>query len=457
MSRAVADTTDSAVPVDPPAVRPPAASAVPTATTDKASTKAGNRFAFLDALRGIAAMAVVMQHAAESIWPAYLRFSVEVIRPGEYGVFLFFIVSGFIIPASLEKYGSLVKFWLGRLFRLFPLYWFCIVAALALHYVFDRFYLPESWDHAPRRYAVLNLTMVQRFLDGTPLVIGATWSLAYEMVFYLAMSLLFIAGWHRRSVPLAVTTMCLAGGVGLLLPAALVTGDLGGRGKVAAACLTLLVAVVVASRARSRGHRLTAVGLAAVTVPLALNQPEQVWFALVLFGTMFTGTVMYRMMTGEVRPRVAWSTFGLSLALVLVVLRVGVVPHVEPISGATLTYRAEFLTFAAAYGTFALGLLLRGRVRWPRFLTYLGLISYSLYLVHTLVLYAVPWWPESVGDRVGIANGTLTWVTWVGVTVLVSAATYRFVEKPFQDLGHRLTRRPAASGSVSTAPSPSAR
>src|SRR5439155_10410242 len=46
------------------------------------------RLEFLDALRGIAAMAVALQHGAELLWPGYLRWSVEVFRPGELGVFV---------------------------------------------------------------------------------------------------------------------------------------------------------------------------------------------------------------------------------------------------------------------------------------------------------------------------------------------------------------------------------
>jgi len=34
------------------------------------------RLEFLDALRGIAAMSVAVQHGAELIWPSYLRWSV---------------------------------------------------------------------------------------------------------------------------------------------------------------------------------------------------------------------------------------------------------------------------------------------------------------------------------------------------------------------------------------------
>ena len=48
------------------------------------------------------------------------------INPGNYGVFVFFIISGFIVPASLERKGSVRTFWVSRLFRLYPLYLFAI-------------------------------------------------------------------------------------------------------------------------------------------------------------------------------------------------------------------------------------------------------------------------------------------------------------------------------------------
>ena len=47
---------------------------------------------------------------------------------GKYGVLLFFLVSGYVIPMSLERHGSLRRFWIGRLFRIYPAY----LAAIAL-------------------------------------------------------------------------------------------------------------------------------------------------------------------------------------------------------------------------------------------------------------------------------------------------------------------------------------
>src|SRR5580698_6976754 len=93
----------------------------------------GARLAWLDALRGIGALSVVYAHFGTRVLPAVHAAVYRVFDPGLYGVLVFFLVSGYIVPASLERRGSLRIFWLSRLFRLFPLFVFVIAAALLMH------------------------------------------------------------------------------------------------------------------------------------------------------------------------------------------------------------------------------------------------------------------------------------------------------------------------------------
>lgn len=53
----------------------------------------------------------------------------EWFDPGIFGVVAFFLVSGYIVPASLERRGDVQAFWIGRLFRLYPLCAVVFVAA----------------------------------------------------------------------------------------------------------------------------------------------------------------------------------------------------------------------------------------------------------------------------------------------------------------------------------------
>ena len=92
-----------------------------------------SRLAWLDVLRGVAALAVVFNHSGYFL-PAGVKAAVyQWINPGDYGVFVFFIISGYIVPASLERKGSVRTFWVSRLFRLYPLYLLAVGMALALY------------------------------------------------------------------------------------------------------------------------------------------------------------------------------------------------------------------------------------------------------------------------------------------------------------------------------------
>ena len=89
-------------------------------------TAAAKRLAWLDALRGIAALCVVFDHLSYSVLQPVRASVYHWFDPGQYGVFVFFLVSGYIVPASLERKGSVRGFWVSRVFRLYPLYLFAV-------------------------------------------------------------------------------------------------------------------------------------------------------------------------------------------------------------------------------------------------------------------------------------------------------------------------------------------
>ena len=91
------------------------------------------RLAWLDALRGLAALCVVFDHATDVVLRAAHDLVYRWADPGQYGVFVFFLVSGYIIPASLERKGSIRVFWISRAFRLYPLYALAVAIAVLMH------------------------------------------------------------------------------------------------------------------------------------------------------------------------------------------------------------------------------------------------------------------------------------------------------------------------------------
>ena len=419
--------------LDPSSDRPPAAEFDTAAGTAVAApTSLGLRLEFLDALRGIAAMLVVVEHFAEHLWPAFAVFSLTRFRLGEYGVVLFFLVSGFIIPASLERRGSLSQFWVGRAFRLFPLYWACLAAILVLHFGPDSYrgLAPEYWTRWLHHFA-FNATMMQDFL-GVPLVLGQSWSLAYEMTFYLLVSVLFVAGRHTRSGPIAGVLLVVSALIGGRLPSNMLTTGLSSKRVLfTVACVLVAVAVVGwLTRARGVALQLPALVVTAAVVVMVLNRYETTFQAAFFFGTLFAGTALYRWTTGQL------STRAVVLLGVIVVMSV-VIAQMHDWSPwlagqPQVNYRfhqAEVLTYLSAYATFLLALTYR-HLHFPRVLTYLGTISYSLYLVHAVVLFTLPAMPSAPWRA--LVLGTV-------VSIAASSATYYGIEKPFIALGRRVT------------------
>jgi peptidoglycan/LPS O-acetylase OafA/YrhL len=380
---------------------------------------AQGRLAFLDVLRGLAALSVAFAHVARDTLPGFAAFDAHTLRVGQAGVVVFFLCSGFIIPASLERHGSLRAFWISRFFRLVPLYWAALAAALVLSSV-GLYHLPGRFLDAPVSSTLSNLTMVQAFL-GDPLAIRLSWTLAFEMAFYLMVSGMFLARVHRRSVPLAVLLLSLS------LAAALV--DAGRSGTLSTLAL---VPAAVAGAAVLIGLRPQRIVLAVVVAFLAVpllrsNDLYLPWFSFTLFAAMFTGTVVHRWMQGDLPGEVA----------------AGVLAGAAVVSGLSCRLAAHepsFLpSFLAAYGVFAAGVLLRRR-RFPRALVRLGVISYSLYLVHPLV--------GAMADRTLHASWIVRIPTLVAVlagSVLVALLTHRWIELPAIRLGRRLAA-PYAGG-----------
>ncbi|MGY0502193.1 acyltransferase family protein [Nocardia sp. FBN12] len=411
----------------------------------KARTR-GGRFEFLDALRGIAASAVVIEHCSSELWPAYARFSIGYFDSGVFGVFVFFIASGFIIPASMERGRSLGAFWVGRFFRLYPLFWVCLIAAVFLH-IAGMYGGPPGFLQEPALDLATNATMAHYFIGGSDSqMLVVAWTLAFELAFYAFVSLLFIGGCNRRSVPVALFAIGSIPLAGVLLPVAMLSGgEANLRTRLIVVGVTVVVAAFFAWRAATKRAAAAAVLISAIVVPLVLNQPVPSAYAVTIFATMFVGTVLYRMTAGETSAWLGWGVFGLAVCLIAGLELLG-----SPLlrrTGDALPDVTVNIPVIGAYLVFA-GALLLLRRSFPRPLLFLGRISFSLYLVHGFVINAVPKWPTSL---IGSPAPWLTWCTWIIISIALATLSYNKIEKPALALGHRVMAkmdaraRPAAS------------
>ena len=195
---------------------PPRPAAAPAAGT-------GSRLAWLDVLRGLAALAVVFNHFGYFL-PSGVKTPVyQWINPGDYGVFVFFLISGYIVPASLERKGSVRTFWVSRLFRLYPLYLLAVTIAVALYMAHVGGLRGEDGD--PETSILSQMLMMSNVLAGQN-VPNVVWSLSYEMIFYLLLTALFMARVHRRSSRYALGFAVAAVAIGGVLPQAYFTNNL---------------------------------------------------------------------------------------------------------------------------------------------------------------------------------------------------------------------------------------
>ncbi|MEU4511027.1 acyltransferase family protein [Nonomuraea wenchangensis] len=167
-----------------------------------------------------------------------------------------------------------------------------------------------------------------------------------------------------------------------------------------------------------------------MALALLLLSSRVPWFGAAIVAVMFAGTALHRWERGQGR---LWPV-GVAAALVAAT-------PVWALSAGWWWVRPPvwILTVVLAAATFGAAMALRGR-RLPAALTRLGVVSYSLYLVHLpllLVLMAVlgemRWAPTAAQLGVGVLV--------LALLLPLSWLSHRFLELPGQRLGRRLARR----------------
>ena len=397
----------------------------------------GGRMAWLDALRAVAALLVVYAHLSHYLLRGVRGVSAEWLHAGPAGVMLFFLVSGYIIPASLERHGDLRRFWLSRLCRLFPLY--LVIAALAVGLgVAGVVPLDPALTNDPVTVGVAHATMLP-FLLGGPLVTPVFWTLTFEMAFYLLVAALFAVRLHRGS-GVAATVLAVAAVVTAPLAPHLIAGTPAAARGLTAVVATLLViglGAVVSGRRWAVVPGALLLGVLAGTLVAANQDPAHVWDGLLILAVMFTGTTIYRADHGQT----GWWQPALAGGVVAVALLANWFAELESLDALTVRYRTRsVLTLLVFAGAFALAMATR-RWRVPRWLAWLGMISYSLYLVHYVLIQVLAPVLTFLGERLhGVAELPAV-AGYLALLIGLSWLAHRYVELPGQRLGRRLVTR----------------
>ncbi|HZB20807.1 MAG TPA: acyltransferase [Blastococcus sp.] len=342
---------------------------------------ATGRLRVLDGLRFVAAVAVVLFHftGRDSIaWPEGVRevfpFLSRITVYGGFGPYLFFMISGFVVLMS--AWGRPVhSFVASRVGRLYPAYWAAVLLTAAVLFLNQG--LIDRWGSLGPSGVAMNLTMFQSAF-GVPHVDGVFWTLWVELKFYVLLALLAMAG---------IT-----------------------QGRLLALCLVWPVAGALAAQAGS---------------PLLVAALEPVYAPFFCIGIL-----LYLV------HREGWSvSTGLLLALnycfALYTCSSYFVPWTLGVAGSGISFRGTAVLLTLSILAIGLATLTRlDRLDW-RWLTFLGALTYPLYLVHQ-----VPGWV--LIHRVAPVLPAYVTVGLVLVVVLAAAyLVHRFVERP---VGGRLRR-----------------
>lgn len=361
-----------------------------------------DHFLFVDALRGLAALYVVVYHMVLVPRPmlAVPPALNDLVMAGGSGVALFFVLSAFTLSFSMAKkklnLDSVHDFYVRRIFRIVPL--FLVWLGLSLIRDQQLFAKVPSWKDL-----LLNVSFLFNFFPGKHEgIVWASWTIGVEMAFYSVFPVVF---WYGNSIRRCLFLLALAVAAAFMFQIFLESSAILPRIKDSFSHMNII-------------HSLPA-------------------FIMGLLGFH-----IYRRLMLAAPPR----KYGYLLCVVsLAGLAVLLLMNFSFIGG-------YWHFYAATYMGLMLGLALAPcRVLVNRVTVFFGKISYSLYLNHPTIIYLLSPVYIAIGT---FSSGLVTFCLCLLVSMLslagVSVLTHRFIEVPGMALGQSWINRMKARRQLPT-------
>ncbi len=344
---------------------------------------------YFDSIRALAILPVMLHHYYPPAAPG-----------GGLGVNVFFCLSGYFIAklllADLPAKALYLGFIVRRMVRILPLYWVSLTASFCLLAIFEPGKFEEARHWVKLSYGMLGIPPARIGYS-----FGVLWTLQVEFWFYLLFPLAMIFQRGRR------------------------------------ARLACLVAIALASIAASSFVPMAAMNAALGYRPLV----DTAFFA----NNFIFGALVALLPDVRMRTTIAWCVACFALALTtcmyLMVDRTVMSPELFRLAGTAIALATAVLLLVRDVVGKTLGRAIPG-------LALIGLISYSLYLVHGLVLdhwtvsFGMGRWIESWerGAALRRIMRTDQVVKFFVGCLCLATLTYLFIEKPSQEFGRRLSK-----------------
>lgn len=364
-----------------------------------------NKIRFVDALRGFAILGVLVIHCGQFGTNNYPMFIQNIIVNGAIGVQLFFVASAFTIFYTYsnrynKETNPNINFFIRRFFRIAPLYYLGIIYFLWQNGLGARYFLGDA-TYVSTWNILSNILFIHSISPyWITSVVPGGWSIAVEVCFYCFVPFLFLKIKNLNQ-----------------------------------AFILFLVTIILRM----------------------ILQPLLQYFPLISFGHLWTeylffyppdqfpvfacGIILYYLITA---PITEWRIDPFVLFILALLFLAQYLTQTSFIFPVHIRFAMAFALLGFALSQKEFSILVNPVT------TYIGKISYSMYLVHFAILFwltkfnYVDFAPTGI-PYFSLVNYALRFCFLLSITVAISSCTYYLIEVPLQNIGKSIVKKRESS------------
>lgn len=345
-------------------------------------------FKYIDALRGYAIIAVIIVHISHTEGLKLTETFLKIVTQGARGVQLFFIVSSLTLFMSYElrskvELNPVRNFFIRRFFRIAPMYYLAII-----YYIFQNNLIPNSTQGV-----LLNTFFLHGFsVNWINTIVPGGWSIGVEMMFYCCLPFFFTRITNLKS-----------------------------------AINFLLVSLILK-------------GFVEFSIKLLVEQTNVEMFNNFLFFYLPSqlpifalGAILYQLLKSGIEE--IKEITNSQIMIFLIFLFYYLITRDQIFINDNLLFGIGFLVFALLMSRSNSKLLINS------YICLIGKVSYSLYLVHFIVIYWLGQKYFFLYFNNGIIDYFFRLIMVISIGTIISFALNKLIELPFQTLSKTIINK----------------